>query len=620
MSALVFRQDIQGLRAIAVLAVILFHFNPKWLPGGFIGVDIFFVISGFLISTVLLNRKLSVEKQFTLALKVFYLSRIRRIFPAYFFMLVVVSFLASLLFIFQDFGEYQEGLRQAIFFNANQYFSNFGSYFSTENHEQPLLHTWSLAVEIQFYLLAPFFILLLPNKWLYRILWGGVIVLTLVAEYRLRVNGAEQSTYYSLYARLPQFFAGVLAAIYLFERHELGKPKACSGWDWMSILGISLITISIVFQPSLGVFPGIAALVPVLGVVILLIRPSKGVVGGILNWSFMGWIGVLSYSLYLWHWPVLAFIRYFTGSEELSVGYGCLFLCLTLVLSVLSYHFVENTFRKVKQGSIKKTTKWSFLLLATVIVVQSSADLNRYFSPSPLAVEHLRYADPKSICHSKVVGNCLRGDLSSTKEILVVGDSHAAMLNHFFDDLGNQLGFKARIVTASSCLTIRNFDVNYIEEWARPDCVKQIDEVMKYIDTYEYIALAGMWSYQLGSEKNRDAIRGFLSDNKQKEILLFKQVPEMVNSPLRVLRFNHLGLFFEQKYNDEWSESNLLLDDLIDDRDSIVVLNAKEYIKGVSLPYMNDQLIYFDESHLNQVGSSIYAAAAKNRVSAWLNR
>ena len=165
-----YRPDIQGLRAIAVLLVMLFHFDPAWLPGGFVGVDVFLVLSGYLIVSILLNRKNQPGYRLTSTLQDFYLSRLKRIAPAYFAMLVTVSLLAAVLFLPADLATYKEGLKQAAWFNSNHYFAGFGDYFAPANHEQPLLHTWSLAVEIQFYLLAPLLVLLLPIKalkWLF---------------------------------------------------------------------------------------------------------------------------------------------------------------------------------------------------------------------------------------------------------------------------------------------------------------------------------------------------------------------------------------------------------------------------------------------------------------------
>ncbi|CAM3608853.1 acyltransferase [Vibrio cholerae] len=182
MSSVPHRKDIQGLRAIAVLAVMAFHSNPTWLPGGFVGVDVFLVISGFLITSILLHKKSNASYSLTETLKYFYVSRFKRIVPAYFFMLIIVALVAAVLFLPTDFNTFRKGLEKAIWFSSNLYFAGFSDYFAPASYEQPLLHTWSLAVEIQFYLLAPFIVLLLPIrllKWFFVVL---LIALTALAE------------------------------------------------------------------------------------------------------------------------------------------------------------------------------------------------------------------------------------------------------------------------------------------------------------------------------------------------------------------------------------------------------------------------------------------------------
>lgn len=235
---MLFRRDIQGLRAIAVLLVMLFHFNTAWLPGGFVGVGIFLVISGYLIVSILLDKKSKLEYRLFSMLRYFYLSRVKRIAPAYFAMLIVVSLLAAVLFLPSDLAIYKQGLRQAALINSDSYFSDFGDYFAQDNHAQPLLHTRLLVLEIQFYLLAPLLVLLLPSKCLKWLFVSLLICLTVVDEYSLRVQDIEQGTYYSLYARLPEFLTGGLLAMYLYRNREggawCGNGKDASKYVWQA--------------------------------------------------------------------------------------------------------------------------------------------------------------------------------------------------------------------------------------------------------------------------------------------------------------------------------------------------------------------------------------------------
>lgn len=604
MSVIIYRPDIQGLRAVAVLAVMAFHFNPAWLPGGFVGVDVFLVISGFLIADILLKKKSHSDYALGATLRYFYSSRFQRIVPAYFVMLVIVALLSAVLFLPQDFNVFKKSLEKAAYFNSSIYFAGFGDYFAPANHEQPLLHTWSLAVEIQFYLLAPFLILLLPQRILAAVLVALLVGLTLVAEYRLRVIGAEQSTYYSLYARLPEFFVGALAALYL---HSGGKGKNLSG------LGLLLILFAAVAQSRLGPFPGLVAFLPVLGSVLLMIQAEPGSASRFLSHRALVWVGALSYSLYLWHWPVLAFLRYYTGAEVLDLTYSLYFIILTLLLSVFSYYWIETPLRQ----SETRLVGYALLVFAVIGASFSMRNINDYFTPESLPIEYARYADPNTICHGRIVGDCLKGDLTSEREILVLGDSHAAMLNPFFEYLGKQLGFKARVVTASGCVTIPGFDYRRLPAWAQKPCVRQVEEVGKYIANAEIIYLVGRWSQQTLSQDFNTALRDFLQRQVEngKIIYVLPQVPELNENPLRTRRFRNLGISIEFGRDLAKVQANTVLAELASQYPSVHYVNLQDLEIFANAPFYDDKLIYFDKHHLNEVGARIYAQAAKRAFS-----
>ncbi|WP_010323326.1 acyltransferase family protein [Marinobacterium stanieri] len=591
-----YRPDIQGLRAISVLAVMVFHYNPAWLPGGFVGVDIFLVISGFLITGILLHKK-QAGCNLSGTLKYFYASRLKRIAPAYFVMLVLVALVAAVFFLPQDFNSFKAGLEKAAWFNSNNYFADFSDYFAPASHEQPLLHTWSLGVEIQFYLLAPFMVLLLPNDSLKWAFGGFLIGTTAIAEYRLRFLGIEQDTYYSLYARLPEFFAGGLAALYVTT--VSGEKR--SGWS--GVFGLLIVITAASAQPLLGPFPGIAAMLPVVGAVLLLGQQTKGWVSQLLACKVLVWIGALSYSLYLWHWPVLAFLRYYTGTEVLSIELGLLFVVLTLMLSVVSYYGVERVFR-IKSTNKKQALGWVLLAPGVLGISQVIVKVNAVVTPEKFPVEYRRYADSETICHGQIVGDCLKGDLASEKEILVLGDSHAAMLNHFFDYLGKELGFKARIITASSCVTFPGFDYQRLPEWAQPACVAQILEISKYLEESNVIMLAGMWSYQFKFDSFKSSLSDYIVSNKEKKIYLLPQIPLLKSDYKRVERFKVLGLNKIVNENVEYIHANRLLYKMAGFYENLsvvdVVYDSERWAKRI--PY-----IYSDESHLNEKGAIEYA-------------
>ena len=599
------RLDIQGLRAIAVLLVILFHFNPAWLPGGFMGVDVFLVISGYLIASILLGKKAQPHYSFTATLRYFYTSRFTRIAPAYFTMLVLVSLLAAVLFLPQDLAVYQKGLHQAAWFNSNHYFANFGDYFAPANHEQPLLHTWSLAVEIQFYLLAPFLFLLLPTRTLKWLLAALLIGLSALAEYRLRVLGIQQETYYSLYARLPEFFVGALVALLVRTTGE--------GGGWFSSLGLALVLAAAAMQPRLGPFPGLAALLPVVGAALILLRPAQGPAGQLLASKPMVWLGELSYSLYLWHWPVLALLRYYTGLQVLDMPFSLLFIVLTLLLATLSYYGVETPLR-AHSIRLKQALAYSLLAGTALATSASMAKINQALAPASLPVEYLRYADPATICHGQIVGDRLKGDLNSDKEVLVLGDSHAAMLNLFFDQLGKELGFKARIITASSCVTIPGFDYLRIEEWGHKPCLEQIEHAKKYLPSAKLIFLAASWSWQLGSDDFKRGLDAFLTVQSKTDVQIYilEQEPLLSKNPLRALRFKALGLEPGIDIDPDYQQANASLQRLAARHPGVTSLNFEATGLFAQAPFAAGIPIYLDEHHLNEVGAKRYATVARS--------
>lgn len=599
-----YRPDIQGLRAVAVLLVMLFHFNPVWLPGGFVGVDVFLVLSGYLIVSILLKKKHQPGYRLISTLRGFYVSRLKRIAPAYFAMLVVISLLAAVLFLPSDLATYKQGLKQAALFNSNHYFSDFGDYFAPANHEQPLLHTWSLAVEIQFYLMAPLLVLLLPSKLLKWLFASLLICLTAVAEYRLRVMGIEQATYYSLYARLPEFLAGGLLAMYL-----LGGR---GGATWFGSLGVVLIMVSAILQPQLGHFPGLPALLPVAGALLVLSQPVQGPLGSLLASKPMIWLGELSYSLYLWHWPVLALLRYYTGSQVLDMSFSLLFITLTLTLSILSYYALETPLRAYRSG-IKHMFGYGLLTGAVLVTSPSMAMINQISVPISLPVEYQRYADPATICHGQMVGECLQGDLASDKEVLVLGDSHAAMLNLFFDQLGKELGFKARIITASSCVTIPGFDYKRIAEWAHKSCLDQIAQAQKYLPSAKMVFLAASWNWQLASDDFKKILNAFLATQSRagSKTYILEQEPLLTSNPLRTLRFKELGLLPINDIDPAYRKTNSMLQGLAANYPNVTSLNFESTGFFEQAPFADGILLYLDEHHLNETGAKLYAAVAR---------
>jgi len=214
------------------------------------------------------------------------------------------------------------------------------------------------------------------------------------------------------------------------------------------------------------------------------------------------------------------------------MSFGLLFVVLTLLLSVLSFYCVEAPLRTQRIG-VGQVMGYAALVLAILGTSTSMAKVNKALSPPPLPIEYQRYADPATICHGQIVGDCFKGDLKSDNEVLVLGDSHAAMFNLFFDKLGKELGFKARLIIASSCVTIPGFDYQRIAKWAQEACRNQLTEAQAYIGQAKVIFLAGMWSWQFQGGEFKRIVGDFLKNSTphgHKYVL--SQIPLLKRNPM----------------------------------------------------------------------------------------
>lgn len=595
------RADVQVLRAIAVLAVMVFHFDARLLPGGYVGVDIFLVISGYLIASILFRLQSTPGLPAHQVLLTFYGTRLRRIVPAYLLMLVVTAAVAAVFFLPNDFTIFRKSLNSALRFTSNNYFAHFGDYFAPANHEQPLLHTWSLAVEVQFYMLAPL-LLLIPGRALRWVLPLLAVAFTAYAEYRLRILHIEQATYYSLLARLPAFFIGAL----VYKVAPVISRSTFAHGRLVVVLAWGMIAWSF-YQPAIsGFFPGASALVPAIGTALLLAFNPLLPANAVYSNRFLGWVGNLSYSLYLWHWPVLALLRYYNSDPVLGWELGTAFLGLTLFFATLSYYLVETPLRKGK-GPLQISLAVA-LTAALMMALLGAPRLNVTLSPT-LSLEHTRYADPETVCHGKVVRECLQGDVAATREVLVLGDSHAAMLNHYFDYLGKRLGFKARVITASSCVTIPNFDQSRLPEWSRPDCSSQIEVARRYIMQGTPIFLAASWAWQFEQPSFARDLESFLHEHASADhpVYLMGQEPLFDRNPMRSHRFLSIGVPAFVNLSDKFIEANKKLYELAVELPNVIYWDPMRIPIFRGAPFLEGELIYYDEHHLNEIGVKEYA-------------
>lgn len=452
--ALNYRPDIDGLRAVAVLSVIAFHFGIFHLTGGFVGVDVFFVISGYLISSIVFSEV--ADSRFSVI--GFYERRIRRIFPALFAMLLVFSAFALIFFLPTELVDVGKSTLAATFSISNFYFWKHSGYFAVHNPD-PLLHTWSLAVEEQFYILFPIFLVLVRRffaQWLrVSIVFffaASVLCSAVVVIY------SPVSAFFMPYTRAWELLLGTILSLGMF-------PGMQSRWlrNLVALGGIGMIACSDFLYTSGTLFPGLSALLPCLGAALIIGAGESGssAVYSLLAWRPFVFVGLISYSLYLWHWPVL--IVYQMGlinlNSEFDRHFGRLLsagrfehlviLLVSFAFAILSWRFVERPFRK---GRLRLTRSRLFTTAAAVMlscvlfssVVLSTRGLPGRFSPQANqiasyldrgdALENAEKAMRLGTCfldQNKVttfnLDSCLRED-PARKNYLLLGDSHAAAL------------------------------------------------------------------------------------------------------------------------------------------------------------------------------------------------
>ena len=434
-----YRPDIDGLRAVAILSVVLFHGFPQYIQGGFVGVDIFFVISGYLISTIIYSNL----KNDSFSFLDFYSRRIKRIFPA--LLAVLIS-----TFIFGWFcltpREY-ETLNQEIAGGA-AFFSNFifwrqSGYFDIAAEKKPLLHLWSLAVEEQFYIFWPL-ILWAFSKLKVNLLYLTVAILIISFILNIAYIGSDPiGAFYAPYTRFWELLMGAaLAYLTLDKFHNIQtRPLFRSV---ASIFGFACILFAVFLLNKSLAFPGWFALLPVVGATLLIFAGPDGLINRVLLRNrAMVWVGLISYPLYLWHWPIFSLGRIYTGHTltELQTA-GAIFAAF--VLAWLTYKLIESPIRKSSSFRLKMVVM--ILLMIGVGVsayfIKENNGLSSRFSVEPLQ-RNSQLTGCDNVIRNDVLYPCTFGNLEAKKTILIYGDSHAG---HLTSALNQALGSQFKLI------------------------------------------------------------------------------------------------------------------------------------------------------------------------------
>lgn len=356
-----YRQEIDGLRALAVLPVIFFHAGISGFSGGFIGVDIFFVISGFLITTLIIE---DLEKK-RFSFSEFYERRARRILPA---LTLIVVITIGIGWLCLPYGDLKQLGKSSIYigaFSSNFYFWKETGYFETSSELQPLLHTWSLSVEEQYYVIVPVLLLILhTHSRKIQILVLGCLTIFSLALAQIGITHFPSGAFFLLPTRAWELAIGGIAAISTQRRIHNGREA-----NVLSLLGLAMLTVPIFFYDKNTPLPGLYALVPVLGTVLILIYARVGTVSQkLLRHPILVGVGLISYSAYLWHQPLLAFVRHLTVGE-LSLLTKFSLILITLLLAWLTWRYVERPFRNRENFNSREVFGWSIIALTLCILL-----------------------------------------------------------------------------------------------------------------------------------------------------------------------------------------------------------------------------------------------------------
>lgn len=640
---LAYRPEIDGLRAFAVIPVILFHFGLDWLPGGYIGVDVFFVISGFLITSILLrDYDLGV-----FSFSHFWSKRIKRILPV--LVTVVLATLVasqSLLYAPDIFYLGQQGIASLLSYaNISQWLIS-GNYWGYAAESSPLLHTWSLSVEEQFYLIFPLFLFITLKyfrSWLAPLIFTLCLLSSILFIYGSQAH--PDATFYLLPTRAWELGVGVFLAITLYN-----KPLDTSGSKQLSLqifslIGLVAVGVSyLVIDGNKGISPFL--ILPVIGTGFIIVYSScnNTIVNKALTLPAVVYIGKISYSLYLWHWPILVLSKSLSLKTQAEYPMWLL-LSLILILSIFSYHFIEKPARQSKKTvpfvltALVLGVIYSYTMTSSNSVEDTSMfnitswDGELYNSRPSASTTANSERKKQGILMSRnknrnlnayKEGGVLKLYGKDSAEIVLLGDSHALMWASTLDQIAKQLHKSIDVYAADGTPTFFSIPVkdSHRTTFFSAEQKRDFDEArLKYLKRWkpEIVVIAQSWSNLESIESTRDLIK--LLGEIGSKVLLIDQPPELFFGNKNASQFiSYFGLkphVGEKQYVPYINSSSYRYGaDAVNE-----IVNSCGYCKLIKISdiFIKDDegwvldgkdVLYIDEDHLSNAGS----AKAKDRI------
>jgi len=642
------RYDIDGLRALAVLPVVLFHANIPYFYGGFVGVDIFFVISGYLITSLILKEL--EEDQFSL--RHFYVRRICRLLPAFFAMITATLLIGFFLLTASDLSEAARAARYSAFSLSNHlfWFQSNDYWMESMLSGQPLLHTWSLAVEEQFYLLVPFFMLFLwrikkqqGQKLLLISMMCLLIVSLAISQWLLAQDLA--AAFYLLPPRAWELLIGALLAFIIPKKLPLLQHRIII--RAAGTTGFFLVIFSIFFYDKSTSFPGFSALIPCFGASLIIYSGSQAKtnwVNGLLSHKILVFIGKISYSIYLWHWPILT-LYHSPGWQAYNLPVINIWVLLAFIffLSWASWRWIEQPFRnensKQQTANSKQQTiilEWKKLGIGIMVSAMcwclgaiSSERISGKFRPVPDVFKEIskpsggRCEGKRDIeLIKKGETNCIIGASNTTPDFFIIGDSHARMWSTGLELLGKEYGLQGIVLAYSSCPPILGFAYSH-----RMDCLAIFDATLNYVieSDIQNVALAGRWHYLINdfyknisadpydvfSQKFSQTLEKLSAAGKhvyfvhdiprlENEKIVLNKLMEIRNNPEK---YYYSTISFEQGMKEH--KFSKTIENLRKKYNFKIIDPRPEFFdeQGRVLIIKDSKLIYSDDNHLTDFGS-----------------
>lgn len=616
-----YRADIDGLRALAILPVIFFHAGFGLFDSGFLGVDIFFVVSGFLITSLIL-KDISLNR---FSVFNFYERRARRLLPALFLVCIVSLPLGWLVLLPSDLTEFGKSIITTLTFSSNFLFWQQAGYFDIESDLKPLLHTWSLAVEEQFYILYPLFLILFWKFGLKRVLSLLIIIffISFIVSNWAAFN-KPAANFYLLPTRGWEILAGAIPAFILKIYPRSFKSYAIN--SILSLIGFVLIIASFVYLSPETLSPSFKTLPLILGTVLILIFFDKSSpLSKFLSLKPIVFIGLISYSWYLWHLPVLAFAKNYslTGISNLSI---VLLIILSFVLACFSWKFVE---KPIRDGILsKKNFILSISALSLSIIVFSFFLIFNEKSINNIPNDYLEpnYGIKDRECNFKTIDECI---LNTESELILWGDSYAMHLSQAISSSATKILHTQ--VTKNTCSPVINTSKTIRNIQFADECINFNNIVLKSIvanSNIKYVILSSTFSFdnnrpiKINSQYYDDFNNKLILENFNKTIKILKQSGKqvLIISPtpstrdhydparcsLNALKRNispEICFFNKQEYSKKTMNGYNLLE-AVENNSKILWIDSLICEKNICKTVIDGQPIYRDNGHLSSYGSN----------------